>query len=87
MVLAIQRYRLATGNLPHILGDLIPTYLDTIPKDPFDGKDLRYKKLDIGFIVYSVGEDGHDDGGPERPPSGQRRNDSSTYDITFIIQW
>ena len=78
---AIERYHLTTGNLPNTLGDLVPTYLDTIPKDLFDGKDLRYKKLDIGFIVYSVGEDGHDDGGTEK-----RRIASSTYDITFTVQ-
>jgi hypothetical protein len=70
----------------HPFGDLVPTYLDTIPKDPFDGKDLRYKELDTGFVVYSVGEDGHDDGGKERPPSKKRKSESCTYDITFIIQ-
>jgi len=55
-------------------------------KNPFDGKDLRYKKLNTGFIVYSVGEDGHDDGCGEKPPRNKRVNESYTYDITFIIQ-
>ncbi len=30
---------------------------------PFDGKPLRYKKAAHGVIVYSVGEDGVDNGG------------------------
>jgi len=82
--LAIERYRLATGNLPDTLSDLLPTYLDAVPKDPFDGEDLRYKKLDTGFVVYSIGEDGTDDGGKERPR--KRPRPSGPADVTFIIQ-
>lgn len=86
VALAIERYRLASGNLPDVLSDLIPSYMDTIPSDPFDGEQLRYKKLDIGFVVYSVGEDGQDDGGKERPPCKKRKNEPCTYDVTFIIE-
>jgi hypothetical protein len=82
--LAIERYRLATGNLPDSLTDLIPTYLDAVPKDPFDGKDLRYKKLETGFVVYSIGEDGNDDGGKEKPR--KRSVPDAPVDVTFIVQ-
>lgn len=82
--LAIQRYRLATGNLPDTLSDLLPTYLEAIPKDPFDDKELRYRKLETGFVVYSIGEDGTDDGGKERPRKPPRP--SGPTDVTFIIQ-
>ena len=81
VALAIERYRLATGTLPDTLGELTPTYIAIIPKDPFDGKDLRYQKLDTGFVVYSIGKDGQDDGGKERPS-----DESCTYDVTFIIE-
>ncbi len=84
VALAVERYRLATGTLPDTLGELTPTYIAIIPKDPFDGKDLRYQKLGTGFVVYSVGEDGQDDGGKERPPCKKRKNES--YDVTFIIE-
>jgi len=73
VALAVQRYRLTTGNLPDALADLVPTYLDTVPKDPFDSSELRYKKLRTGFVVYSIGEDGIDDGGKERLPFGERK--------------
>jgi hypothetical protein len=82
VAIAIQRYRLATGNLPDTLTDLLPAYLDSVPKDPFDSKDIRYKKLDIGFVVYSIGDDRKDDGGKERP----RKSGEENYDITFIIE-
>jgi hypothetical protein len=82
--LAVQRYRLATGKLPDTLADLMPTYLDAVPKDPFDGKDLKYKKLETGFVVYSIGEDGSDDGGKEKPQ--KRTRPPAPWDVTFIVQ-
>jgi hypothetical protein len=82
--LAVQRYRLAVGKLPDTLAELIPTYLDAVPKDPFDGKDLRYKKLETGFVVYSIGEDGNDDGGKEKPR--ERTGSDVPVDVTFIVQ-
>ena len=84
--LAIQRYHLANSKLPDALTHLVPTYLDAVPSDPFDGNDLRYKKLQTGFVVYSIGEDQSDDDGKERPPSRQRKGEPSNYDVTFIIE-
>jgi len=86
VALAIQRYRLATGNLPDTLADLMPTYLDAVPEDPFDGRELRYEKLETGFVVYSIGEDRRDDGGTERLPTGERKKAPSNWDITFIVE-
>ena len=63
--LAVQRYRLANAKLPETLSQLVPTYLDALPEDPFDGHPLRYRKLAKGYVVYSVGHDGKDDGGKE----------------------
>jgi len=82
--LAVQRYRLVAGKLPDSLSDLMPTYLEAVPQDPFDGKDLRYKKLETGFVVYSIGEDGNDDGGKEKPR--ERTHPPAPEDVTFIIQ-
>ena len=82
--LAIERYRLAAGKLPDTLAELIPAYLDAVTKDPFDGKELRYKQLDTGFVVYSIGEDGSDDGGKEKPR--KRSGSDVPIDVTFIVQ-
>jgi len=81
--IAVQRYRLATDNLPDTLAELTPTYLDAVPKDPFDGEELRYKKLETGFVVYSIGEDGNDDGGKEKPR--KRTRPPAPADVTFIV--
>jgi len=84
VALAIEQYRHAAGGLPNSLTDLTPVYFDTIPKDPFDGNELRYKKLENSFVVYSIGEDLSDDGGKERERSSTK--EASNWDVTFIVE-
>jgi len=64
-VLGVQRYRLRTGRLPAQLSEMVPEYLAALPHDFMDGKALRYRLRpgDGDFLLYSVGEDGKDDGG------------------------
>ncbi len=83
VALAIERYRLAAGKLPDALAELVPDYLDVVPRDPFDGNVLRYKKLEVGFVVYSIGEDLIDDGGKEME---RRTKESPNWDVTFIVE-
>jgi hypothetical protein len=85
--LAVERYRLARGALPETLRDLVPTYIPDVPLDPFDGKPLRYKHLERGYAVYSVGPDGNDDGGTGPQPGVRGKpNTPPPYDITFIVE-
>ncbi|MFO0844138.1 MAG: hypothetical protein U0797_17340 [Gemmataceae bacterium] len=60
---AAERYRLARGDWPARLDDLVPAQLAAVPLDPFDGLPLRYARRPDGVAVYSVGLDGRDDGG------------------------
>ena len=81
--LALERYRLAHGgSLPAESSALVPEYLAAIPADPFDGKPLRYKKAQKGYVIYSIGPDRQDDGGtglrPEMPPEAK-------YDLVFSV--
>jgi hypothetical protein len=82
--LAIERYRLANGKLPGQLSYLIPTFLPSVPSDPFDGKPLRYKTLAKGYVVYSVGDDREDNGGTERNSKGLSYVPGT--DITFTVE-
>ena len=62
--LAIERFRLAHANaLPDTLEQLTPACCKTVPTDPFDGKPHRYKRHGASYAVYSIGNDGQDDGG------------------------
>jgi len=82
--LAVERYRLVRGRLPETLAGLVPEYLESVPLDPFDGAALRYQPLIKGFVVYSVGRNGWDDGG--RPPKPGREWERGNWDITFTIE-
>ena len=45
------------------LEELSPEFLSVVPRDPFDGKPLRLRKTDKGYVLYSVGADLIDDRG------------------------
>ncbi|HOX28918.1 MAG TPA: hypothetical protein PLQ76_07185 [bacterium] len=54
-------YMADNGSSPKSLNDLVPEYLNSVPRDPFDGAALRYDSRK--GIVYSVGTNLRDDGG------------------------
>jgi hypothetical protein len=69
--IALKRYQLRHGTLPPALEAIAPEFLPSVPFDPMSGKALCYRlKSDGGFLLYSVGEDGKDDGGDARPAGG-----------------
>ncbi len=73
--IALKRYQLRNGKYPAELNGLVPEFLPRTPLDFMDGKPLRYKMLpDGGFLLYSVGEDGEDNGGDPTPtePEGSK---------------
>lgn len=85
--LAVGRYRLAEGHLPESLENLVPAYLESVPKDPFDGQNLRYITRESGFVVYSINDDLTDNGGAEHDSKNRdRRGKPLPWDITFIIE-
>jgi hypothetical protein len=60
---AVERYRRAHGDWPAGLRSLVPAYLKEVPKDPYDGAPLRYRRVADGVVVYSVGPDRADNQG------------------------
>ena len=62
--LAVERYRRRHGGaLPETLDALVPTYLREVPRDPFSGTPLIYRRTRDAYLVYSVDRNGKDDGG------------------------
>ncbi len=59
----IERYRRTHGCVPPGLDVMVPQFAETIPSDPFTGRPLLYRADDKAYVVYSVGENGTDDGG------------------------
>jgi len=67
--LAIRLYEVDHGRRPEALADLVLEYLPAVPQDPFAeaGRAIVYRPSAAHPIVYSVGENGVDDGGdPKR---------------------
>ncbi|MEO7677454.1 MAG: hypothetical protein ABIV39_11895 [Verrucomicrobiota bacterium] len=61
---ALERFKLENKRYPNDLKELVPKILVSIPSDPIDGQPLRYQLNSDGtFLLYSVGENGVDDGG------------------------
>jgi len=74
--LAVVMFKRDEGRLPQKLDELTPKYLDNIPDDPFDGKQMKYRLNPDGtWVVYSVGIDGKDDGGVEDSKLGRGKPD------------
>jgi hypothetical protein len=80
--LNVERFRLANGRLPESSSALAPSITTAVPLDAFDSKPLRFKLFMPGYIVYSIGPDGVDDGGLKKTNAPVQTN----YDITVTVQ-
>ena len=60
---ANERYYLAQGKYPDALTDLVPKFIAKIPHEVVSTNDMHYQQTAQGFVLYSVGWDGKDDGG------------------------
>lgn len=62
--IALERHRLKYGNSPESLSSLVPEFLPSVLADPYDHHPLRYRRqVDGSPWVWSIGENGVDDGG------------------------
>ncbi len=60
---ALAVYRAEHGAYPQKLDDLIPTVLKKLPVDLYSANPFIYQRKDDGYLIYSTGENGADDGG------------------------
>jgi hypothetical protein len=68
VAVAATRYRIEKGSLPKSLDDLVPAYLSLAPADPFAADaPLRFEQTEDALLIYSVGPNGEDNGGPRSP--------------------
>ena len=65
VALALAAYRAEKKSNPAKLADLVPNYIDAIPNDMFSGQELHYARAETGYLLYSVGPNGIDDGGAD----------------------
>jgi len=63
---ALGGYRADHGGYPGSLSELLPEHIAEMLKDPFAEEDFRYQRRGGGYLLYSVGPNGKDDGGRNR---------------------
>lgn len=68
VMLAIECYRAAHGELPPTLTALVPAFLPELPVDCLCDEPFRYRpeqnqELDVPYVLYALGRDCIDDGG------------------------
>src|SRR5262249_6620406 len=76
LAFALAAYRSDHGSYPEKLDLLAPQYLEEIPNDLYSGKALIYRPSEHGYLLYSVGDNGLDDGGrgsDDTPPGDDLR--------------
>jgi hypothetical protein len=71
-MIALERYRIYTGDYPQVLEQLVPGYLAELPLDPWaaTATPLAYRRVDPqddpecrSYLLYTVGGDATDNGG------------------------
>jgi hypothetical protein len=85
--LAIRRYQKRHGDWPEALAAIVPDELEAVPIDPFSKKSLVYRVAGDDFVLYSVGQDGVDDGGKSFDMQYHR---TPGYDLaleTWLREW
>jgi hypothetical protein len=84
--LAAEQWRLEHGRWPESLEQLAPGLLPGVPQDPYSEGKLLYRRTDEGVVVYSVGEDGADDGGVPFGLAGQAAwQQGRGWDLSFRL--
>ena len=74
LAFALAAYHADHGTYPAKLADLAPKYVAEVPKDIFNASELHYRPEGGGYLLYSVGVNGKDDGGKGmRRPQGRGR--------------
>jgi hypothetical protein len=71
--LALRLYQIDhDGRLPARLDELVPRYVGSLPADPLaaDGRTFGYR-VSPRALLYSVGNDGTDNGGDTTPPASR----------------
>lgn len=79
---ALRAYQRGHGELPATLDAMVPDYLESVPRDAFDGESIRYDAR--RKLVYSVGSDFRDEGGrPDLSPFDPEDLREPTLVLTF----
>ncbi len=90
LVVACQRFARERGRWPAELSELVPDYLEAVPRDPYDGAGFRYS-AEKG-LAWAVGRNLTDEGGSTQLLAGAEtggqpnRDRSKAEDFVFEVR-
>lgn len=67
LLAASERFRQARGRWPESPDELVPEFLDAVPRDPYTSESMHLAHREDRLVAYAVGRDGQDDGGTLNP--------------------
>jgi hypothetical protein len=79
--IANELFRREKGRYAQTLDELKPVFIPAVPQDWFENGTLKYQVSETGFVVYSAGPDGFDNGGIEI----SQKNRSASGDLVIRI--
>ncbi|MGB0581938.1 MAG: hypothetical protein ACPGVU_19765 [Limisphaerales bacterium] len=79
--IALNRFRLKHARYPEKLNELVPDFCEDIPVAWMNGRSLLYERTSDFFRLWSVGEDGVDQGGDPLHP---RKNNWWMNGVDFV---
>jgi hypothetical protein len=81
IALLCEQYYNDNKQYPDSLDQISTFFGGVLPTDPFSGNNLLYKKDDNGYLIYSVGANGKDDGGAILVTPGNKK----PLDMGFVV--
>lgn len=79
--LAVARFQAKYGRPPKDLDSLVPEFLSLVPRDPFDGKPIKYETTDSSIVIYSVGQNLMEGGGVSEATADKARRKCFTFEL------
>jgi hypothetical protein len=77
VAMALEEHRADDVTYPDRLNKLVPRYLAQPCHDDFTGSEFVYRRTENGYLLYSLGKNGRDDG-------GRTRDEDETADDVII---
>ena len=83
VALALKLHKAEHGAYPDSLDALSPAFLDEVPGDPCTGSSPNFRREADGFLLYSIGLNGKDDGGITETWKEDKKVNPGTDDIAW----
>ena len=83
MAYNVELFKARNGRYPGSLDELPADNIQHVRTDPYSGQDFAYRVNENGAMIYSLSENGKDDGGVHSPKWGDRGHAPESDDYIF----